>query len=64
MRRMLSPITNRGIQLSATEQLIASKPVATSYLVTRPRLAAGRLSTRQSCGPVVLVMHAWNQARW
>ena len=46
MRRMLSPITNGGIQLSITEQLMANRPVATSYLVTRPRLATSRLSTR------------------
>jgi hypothetical protein len=63
MRRMLSPITKRGIQLSVTEPLMANRPVATSYLATR-RLAMSRLSTRQSCGPVVLVMQAWNQARW
>jgi hypothetical protein len=63
MRRMLSPITNRGIQLSITEQLMANRLVATSNLVPRPRLATSHLPTRYSCGPVVLVMHALNQAK-
>jgi hypothetical protein len=46
MRRMLSPITNGGIRLSVTEPLTANRPVATSDLVTWPRLAASQLSTR------------------
>jgi hypothetical protein len=64
MRRMLSPITNRGIQLSMTEQLMANRAIAKSHVVTRPRLATRQLTNRQRCGPVGLVMQAWNHARW
>ena len=39
MRRMLSPITNGGIQLLAPNNMMANRAVAKSYVATRPCLA-------------------------